>query len=84
MVKARDLNGDGHLDLFVGTTWQTQSRLLLGDGAAGFTEVTETHLPNQDASVGDAARREREGQRVPADQPRDRGAQHAPVNGRRG
>jgi hypothetical protein len=27
VIKARDLNGDGHTDIVVGTTYQTQSRL---------------------------------------------------------
>src|SRR5688572_27637525 len=26
VIKARDLDGDGHTDIFVGTTYQTQSR----------------------------------------------------------
>lgn len=54
VIKARDVDGDGAVDLFIGNTWQTQSRLLLGDGAGGFEEVTATHLPQQDASFGDA------------------------------
>jgi hypothetical protein len=54
-VRAHDLNGDGLVDLFAGTTWQTQSRLLLGRGGLEFEEVTDTHLPQVDASVGDVA-----------------------------
>ena len=45
VIKARDLNGDGHTDIIVGTTYQTQSRLFLGPGKGRFTEVTRTHLP---------------------------------------
>lgn len=54
VIVARDLSGDGHLDLFVGTTWGTQSRLLLGEGSGTFSEVTDTHLPAISAWVGDA------------------------------
>jgi len=53
VIKARDLNGDGHVDIVVGTTYQTQSRLFLGSGNGRFTEVTRTHLPQMPLSVGD-------------------------------
>lgn len=35
-VLARDLDDDGNVDLFLGTTGKTQSRILLGDGTLGF------------------------------------------------
>ncbi|MCA9635923.1 MAG: VCBS repeat-containing protein [Myxococcales bacterium] len=54
VIKAVDVDGDGDLDLFVGNTYQTQSRLYLGDGGGGFEEVTQSHLPAIDASIGDA------------------------------
>ena len=53
VVKARDFNGDGRTDIVVGTTYQTQSRLYLGEGRGRFREVTDTHLPRQPLSVGD-------------------------------
>ena len=53
VIKARDLNGDGHTDIVVGTTYQTQSRLFLGSGKGRFAEVTQTHLPQMPLSVGD-------------------------------
>lgn len=53
VIKARDLNGDGIVDIIVGTTFETQSRLYLGLGGLEFVEVTDTHLPNIMASVGD-------------------------------
>jgi hypothetical protein len=54
VIKARDLNGDGHTDILVGTTYHTQSRLYLGSGKGAFREVTATHLPKGVLSVGDA------------------------------
>ena len=30
VIRARDVNGDGHVDILVGTTYQTQSRLFVG------------------------------------------------------
>lgn len=53
VIKARDLNGDGLVDIVVGTTYQTQSRLYLGSGQGVFREVTATHLPQMLLSVGD-------------------------------
>jgi hypothetical protein len=52
-IKARDFNADGLVDIVVGTTYQTQSRLYLGAGGGRFTEVTPTHLPKTPLSVGD-------------------------------
>jgi hypothetical protein len=53
VIKARDLNGDGLVDIIVGTTFQTQSRLYFGRGQGRFEEVTRTHLPQRPLSVGD-------------------------------
>jgi hypothetical protein len=53
VIKVRDVNADGSPDILVGTTFQTQSRLYLGDGSGDFTDVTKTHLPQIKASVGD-------------------------------
>ncbi len=53
VIKARDLNDDGHVDIMVGNTYQTQSRLFLGSGQGRFTDATSTHLPAQPLSVGD-------------------------------
>lgn len=53
VIKARDVNDDGLVDIIVGTTFETQSRLYLGMGGLEFEDVTETHLPKIDASVGD-------------------------------
>jgi hypothetical protein len=52
-VKVRDVNADGSPDILVGTTFETQSQLYLGDGSGNFTNVTKTHLPQGKASVGD-------------------------------
>lgn len=53
VIKVRDINQDGYVDIMVGTTFQTQSRLYLGDGTGQFTDVTATNLPQIDASIGD-------------------------------
>ena len=53
VVKVADLNADGAMDVVVGTTWQSQSRLYLGLGDGTFVEVTGAHLPSQPLSVGD-------------------------------
>jgi hypothetical protein len=52
-IKARDFSGDGLVDIVVGTTYQTQSRLFLGTGPGAFREATATHLPQMPLSVGD-------------------------------
>ena len=53
VVKARDVNEDGVVDLFVGTTFQTQSRLYLGQGKGRFVDATASNLPAMPLSVGD-------------------------------
>src|SRR5215471_3854679 len=53
VVKARDVNGDGIIDIIIGNTYQTQSRLFLGTGGGNFKEVTKTNLPQMPLSVGD-------------------------------
>jgi hypothetical protein len=53
VIKARDFNGDGLVDIVVGTTFQTESRLFLGTGGGSFADVTRTHLPALPLSVGD-------------------------------
>jgi FG-GAP-like repeat len=53
VIKVRDVNSDGSPDILVGTTYQTQSQLFLGDDSGDFTKVTSTHLPHIKASVGD-------------------------------
>ncbi len=53
VIKARDLNGDGIVDIVVGNTFQTQSRLYLGAGGGAFRDVTATNLPQEPLSVGD-------------------------------
>jgi hypothetical protein len=53
VIKVRDVNGDGSPDILVGTTYETQSQLYLADGSGNFNNVTKTHLPQVEASIGD-------------------------------
>jgi hypothetical protein len=53
VIQVRDVDADGNSDIFVGTTFQTQSRLFHGEGGGRFIEVTKTHLPQELSSVGD-------------------------------
>jgi hypothetical protein len=53
VIKVGDVNADGSPDILVGTTFQTQSQLFLGDSSGNFTNVTKTHIPQINASVGD-------------------------------
>jgi len=52
VIKARDFDGDGDVDIIVGTTYQTQSRLYINNGSGSFVEAT-SQLPAILASVGD-------------------------------
>lgn len=54
VIKVRDVNADARPDIFVGTTFQTQSQLLIGGGDGSFTNMTATNLPATPLSVGDA------------------------------
>ena len=53
VIKARDVDGDGDVDVFVGNTYQTRSRLLLGEGDGTFVDRSEL-LPDHALSLGDA------------------------------
>jgi hypothetical protein len=54
VIKVRDVNADMLPDIFVGTTFQTQSHLFLQSPTGEFTDATANHLPQLDASFGDA------------------------------
>jgi hypothetical protein len=53
-IRVADVNDDGNPDILVASSYQTQSRLYLGDGKGAFTDVTAMQLPQIKASVGDA------------------------------
>ncbi|NVJ86906.1 MAG: VCBS repeat-containing protein [Algoriphagus sp.] len=53
VIKARDLNKDGYLDLVIGNTFQTQSELYFGTEEGGFIRKTSTNLPAILASISD-------------------------------
>lgn len=53
VIKVADLNADGLPDIVMGTTFDTQSRLLLSAGPMAWTDVTDTNLPVAELSVGD-------------------------------
>lgn len=55
VIRARDLNGDGPVDIVVGNTFQTSSRLFMGTGGGAFVERSDTHLPRLPLSLGDIA-----------------------------
>ena len=52
-IRVADVNSDGHPDIVVGTSYSTQSRLYLGKGGGVFENVTATHLPQMETSIGD-------------------------------
>lgn len=53
VIKVRDVNDDGHVDVLVGLTFETESRLFLGQGEGRFLGATGTHFPRLKASVDD-------------------------------
>lgn len=53
VIKVADLDGDGGNDILLGTTYETQSQLLLSADNATWTNATADHLPAVDLSVGD-------------------------------
>jgi hypothetical protein len=53
VIKVADLNADSLPDIVMGTTFDTQSRLLLSAGPMAWTDVTDTNLPAAELSVGD-------------------------------
>jgi hypothetical protein len=53
VIKVGDLNADGLPDIVMGTTFNTQSRLLLSTGPMAWTDATATNLPAAELSIGD-------------------------------
>ena len=53
VVKARDVDGDGRVDVFVGATFATQSRLYRGEADGSWRDATSS-LPSLPLSIGDA------------------------------
>ena len=53
VLKAADVDGDGHQDLLMGTTYQTRSRLFLAEKRGLWREATLSNLPARRLSVGD-------------------------------
>lgn len=53
VIKVRDINNDGFVDLLVGTTYQSRSQLWLGNQVGQYINVTADHFPQQLLSVGD-------------------------------
>jgi len=54
VIKVRDVDGDGRADVFVGTTFDTQSRLFVGTAEGRFRDATQERLPALVGNVGDA------------------------------
>lgn len=52
-VQIRDINGDGHPDIYVCNDFQTPDRIWLGNGRGRFTAMSETAVRNESyASMG--------------------------------
>lgn len=53
VIKVADVNADDVPDIIVGNIVSTRSRLYLGDGHGQWSDVTASHLPAAEPSVGD-------------------------------
>jgi hypothetical protein len=53
VIRVADLDADGDNDIVLGTTYDTQTRLLLNHGGGHWADVTETQLPAAELSAGD-------------------------------
>jgi len=53
VIRVADLDADGDDDILLGTTYGSQTRLLLNNGAGTWADATETHLPAAELSLGD-------------------------------
>lgn len=52
VIKVRDVTGDGNVDIVVGGSHGTQTRLFQGDGKGGYQDAT-ANLPQKTTSAGD-------------------------------
>ena len=53
VIRVADLNADGLDEIVLGTTYDSQTRLLLNQGGGEWADVTETQLPAAELSIGD-------------------------------
>ena len=53
VIRVGDLNADGLDDIVLGTTYSSQTRLLINLGGGFWTDVTEEQLPAAELSIGD-------------------------------
>jgi len=53
VIKVRDTNNDGFVDVLVGNTYQTRTRLFAGQGEGRFVERSN-RIPDRAMSIGDA------------------------------
>ena len=53
VIRVADLNADGLDDIVLGTTYGSQTRLLINHGGGHWADVTETQLPAAEMSIGD-------------------------------
>lgn len=53
VIKVRDVNGVGIADIVLGTTYETQTQLYMGQGGGRFRNVTGIHIPKNESSIGD-------------------------------
>lgn len=53
VIKVRDVNRDGRADVFVGSTFETQSGLFLGADGGKFRDASAELLPQAAGNIGD-------------------------------
>ena len=53
VIRVADLDADGDGDILLGTTYGSQTRLLINHGGGHWADLTETQLPAAELSLGD-------------------------------
>ena len=53
VIRVADLDADGDDDILLGTTYGSQTRLLVNDGGGNWADMSDTQLPAAELSLGD-------------------------------